>query len=136
MWIWLLALGCSDAPPAQPPEAKTKALAPPPRHADPATFNAGGTGGPKILLVTLDTVSAGHLASYGGRVPMPVLDALGAVRVVQAGATTAWWAPWLLSGTDNLGKVAQLTTEGKFDKEYFRKLGDVGADFLYMFVIP
>lgn len=62
--------------------------------------------------------------------------ALGAVRVVQAGATVAWWAPWLLSGTDNLGKVAQLTTEGKFDKEYFRKLGDVGADFLYMFVIP
>ena len=62
--------------------------------------------------------------------------ALGAVRVVHAGATAAWWAPWLLSGTDNLGKVAQLTTEGKFDKEYFRKLGDVGADFLYMFVIP
>ena len=84
MWIWLLALSCSDAPPAQPPEAKTKALAPAPRPADPATFNAGGTGGPKILLVTLDTVSAGHLASYGGRVPMPVLDALGAVRVEQA----------------------------------------------------
>lgn len=62
--------------------------------------------------------------------------ALTAVQVVHAGATVAWWAPWLLSGTDNLGKVAQLTTEGSFDKEYFRKLGDAGADFLYMFVIP
>lgn len=65
MWIWLAVLGCSDT------------------H-DPTTFDAGGKGGPKILLVTLDTVSAAHLASYGGRVPMPSLDGLGAVRVEQA----------------------------------------------------
>ncbi|MDD5304953.1 MAG: hypothetical protein PHS14_17790 [Elusimicrobia bacterium] len=62
--------------------------------------------------------------------------ALTAVQAVHAGATVAWWAPWLLSGTDNLGKVARLTTEGQFDKEYFGKLGDAGADFLYMFAIP
>lgn len=62
--------------------------------------------------------------------------ALTAVRAVQAGATVAWWGPWVLSGSDNLGQVAQLTAEGKFDREYYAKLGEAGADFLYMFVIP
>ncbi|GDX81400.1 hypothetical protein LBMAG42_32110 [Deltaproteobacteria bacterium] len=52
--------------------------------ADPGTFTAGGKGGPKILWVTLDTVSAEHLAPWGGRVPLPTLEALGAVRVKQA----------------------------------------------------
>lgn len=62
--------------------------------------------------------------------------ALTAVRAVHVGATAAWWTPWLLSGTDNLGRLVQLTSEGKFDKEYYDKLGAAGADFLYMFVIP
>lgn len=56
----------------------------PPEPADPATFTAGGTGGPNILWVTTDTVSAGHLAPWGGRVPLPTLEGLGAVRVEQA----------------------------------------------------
>ena len=62
--------------------------------------------------------------------------ALTSMRAVHAGATVAWWGPWLLSGTDNLGRLAQLTAEGKFDKEYYEKVGTAGADFLYMFVIP
>ncbi|MCM2303398.1 MAG: hypothetical protein NDJ72_01750 [Elusimicrobia bacterium] len=62
--------------------------------------------------------------------------ALTAVRGVQMGATAAWWGPWILSGTDNIGQVAQLTSEGKFDSAYYAKLGEAGADFLYMFVIP
>jgi hypothetical protein len=62
--------------------------------------------------------------------------AVTAVRAVHAGATVAWWGPWLLSGTDNLGQIAQLTSEGKFDRDYYAKLGEAGADFLYMFVIP
>ncbi|MEQ1918118.1 MAG: hypothetical protein ABL955_02885 [Elusimicrobiota bacterium] len=92
-----------------------------------------------ILWVTLGageavTAIKGSQALASGAVGAKA--ALTAVQAVHAGATVAWWAPWLLSGTDNLGKVAQLTTEGSFDKEYFRKLGDAGADFLYMFVIP
>jgi hypothetical protein len=99
---------------------------------------AEGVANP-ILWVTLGageavTVLKGSQAVASGAIGANA--ALTAVRAVHAGATVAWWAPWLLSGTDNLGKVAQLTTEGKFDKEYFRKLGDAGADFLYMFVIP
>ena len=62
--------------------------------------------------------------------------ALTAVRAVHAGATAAWWAPWLLTGTDNLGQVVRLTSEGKFDQQYYARLGEAGADFLYMFVIP
>ena len=92
-----------------------------------------------ILWVTLGageavTVLKGSQAVASGAVGAKA--ALTAVRGVHAGATVAWWAPWLLSGTDNLGRLVQLTSEGKFDKEYYDKLGAAGADFLYMFVIP
>lgn len=92
-----------------------------------------------ILWVTLGageavTAIKGSQALVSGAIGAKA--ALGAVRVVHAGATAAWWAPWLLAGTDNLGKVAQMTSEGKFDQEYYAKLGEAGADFLYMFVIP
>ena len=60
--------------------------------------------------------------------------ALVSVRAVHAGATAAWWGPWLLTGTDNLGRVAILTTEGNFDKEYFGKLSAAGTDVLYAFL--
>lgn len=92
-----------------------------------------------ILWVTLGageavTVLKGSQAVASGAVGAKA--ALTAVRGVHAGATVAWWTPWLLSGTDNLGRLVQLTSEGKFDKEYYDKLGAAGADFLYMFVIP
>lgn len=91
MLIWLLA--CSPEapaptptvtrPPGPPPLAAAKPPEPP-EPADPKTFNAGGTGGPNILLITLDTVSADHLAGWGGRVATPVIDGLGGVRVKRA----------------------------------------------------
>jgi arylsulfatase A-like enzyme len=55
-----------------------------PEPADPSTFTMQGQGGPNILWITLDTVSAGHLAAYGGRVPLRSIEGLGAVQVKTA----------------------------------------------------
>ena len=104
MLLLIAALGCPDAPKdaaplgSEPGEAGRRKPGRPgkggprpphggpaaPLPADPATFTAGGSGGPNILWVTLDTVSAEHLAPWGGRVPLPTLEGLGAVRVKQA----------------------------------------------------
>ena len=62
--------------------------------------------------------------------------ALTAMKVVHATATVAWWTPWLVSATDNAGKMVQVTSEGKFDKAYFEHAAEFAADALYMFVIP
>lgn len=69
--------GGGGHPGAPPPSS-------PPEPADPSTFTVTGAGGPNVLWVTIDTVSAGHLAPYGGRVPVPTLESLGGVRVAQA----------------------------------------------------
>lgn len=101
MLLLIAALGCSEAPKGVDPVAPDAVESgprrpgkpgkggprppqggpPPPPPADAATFTPGGEGGPNILWVTLDTVSAEHLAPWGGRVPLPTLEALGAVRV-------------------------------------------------------
>ncbi len=61
---------------------------------------------------------------------------LAAMQAAHAVATVAWWGPWLFTATDNAGRLVELTAQGGFDKEYFHKLGTVGADALYLFVIP
>ena len=51
-------------------------------------------------------------------------------------ATAAWWGPWLISSTDNLGHLVRLTNEGKFDKAYYKNIEEVSADLIYLFLIP
>ncbi len=88
MLLLLLACTAEEAaptppvpgPPGPPPPRAARA----PEPADPASFTAGGKGGPNVLILTLDTVSADHLAHWGGRVETPVLDRLGGVRVKKA----------------------------------------------------
>lgn len=62
--------------------------------------------------------------------------ALGVLRVAQVTAEVAWWVPWLFTATDNVGRLVSLTAEGKFDKAYFKTLGDTGADAVFAFAVP
>ena len=62
--------------------------------------------------------------------------AYNAARAADAATTAAWVAPWLLNVTDSGGKMVKHTADGKFDKEYFRKLGEAAANAFYMFVMP
>lgn len=89
MLLTLLACATEEAPstpgkPPGPPPPGPAAAARPPEPADPKSFTSGGKGGPNILVLTLDTVSADHLAGWGGRVATPVIDSLGGVRVKKA----------------------------------------------------
>ena len=69
-------------------------------------------------------------ASFGAKA------AFNAARAADAVTTAAWWSPWVLNMTDSGGKMLKATSEGKFDKEYFRQLGETGANAFYMFVLP
>ena len=69
-------------------------------------------------------------ASFGAKA------AYNAARAADVATTTAWVAPWALNMTDSGGKMLKHTAEGKFDKEYFRKLGEAGANAFYLFVLP
>ena len=64
------------------------------------------------------------------------LAGLYALRAAQATATVLGWGPWLLSATDHVGRMVQLTAQGEFDKDYFKNLSKTGTDVLYYFVIP
>lgn len=94
---WLLlawAVACDSAPePARaPPLPGPRAAGPPPPpaafHAVPSFDLTAAPEGPKrpIVLISLDTVSAPHLALYGGRAQTPNLSALAAsgLRATQA----------------------------------------------------
>jgi hypothetical protein len=59
-----------------------------------------------------------------------------AVTAVNAVATAAWWGPWLISATDNVGHLVRLTKDGKFDKDYYKNVEDVAGDLIYLFLIP
>ncbi|MBI5883886.1 MAG: hypothetical protein HZB91_12375 [Elusimicrobia bacterium] len=62
--------------------------------------------------------------------------AFTAVQATQIIATAAWWGPWLISATDNMGHLVRLTNEGKFDKAYYKNIEEVSADLIYLFLIP
>ncbi|MCX5795613.1 MAG: hypothetical protein NTY77_08985 [Elusimicrobia bacterium] len=61
---------------------------------------------------------------------------LYALKGAHAVATSLWWGPWLISATDNVGHLVETTADGKFDKEYFKRVSETGTDALYLFVIP
>ncbi|MBI5622143.1 MAG: hypothetical protein HY924_00045 [Elusimicrobia bacterium] len=61
---------------------------------------------------------------------------LTVVKAAHMAATAAWWGPWLISATDNVGRLVRLTNEGKFDKDYYKHIEDVSADIIYLFLIP
>ncbi|MBI5208696.1 MAG: hypothetical protein HY927_01835 [Elusimicrobia bacterium] len=50
--------------------------------------------------------------------------------------TVAWWTPWLLSASDNVGKMVLLTAEGKFDDRYYKNVSELSADIIYLFAVP
>lgn len=88
-----LAVGaCASEPPrevAPPPRAQAPEATPPQRpapmaaapfHVEPTWELTGGRAQDRhnILVISLDTVSAPHLAAWGGRAETPTLDALAA----------------------------------------------------------
>jgi hypothetical protein len=38
--------------------------------------------------------------------------------------------------TDNAGRLVEITAQGQFDKDYFRRVSEGGADAIYLFVLP
>jgi hypothetical protein len=61
---------------------------------------------------------------------------LYALQGAHAVATALWWGPWLFSMTDNAGRLVEITAQGQFDKDYFRRVSEGGTDAIYLFVLP
>jgi hypothetical protein len=92
-----------------------------------------------ILWATLGLGHAATAVKGGAAVAEGAAGATAGLYALQgahAVATALWWGPWLFSMTDNAGRLVETTAQGKFDKDYFQRVSEGGADAVYLFILP
>ncbi len=96
MTLFVLALACSPAPAPSGAPSATQPVALPPPLEGPALEPVPRASLPDVVLVSVDTLRADHLGTYGyGRPTSPFIDRLAArgVRFAHARSTSSWTLP-------------------------------------------